>query len=98
MQKGDRADPVHLRHREIQDDHVGAELLGEPDRFFAITRLTDNLEPPIGLQDHAEDPPEVGYIVYNKNPDGHIASSLKEAALSSMGDSHPPIKSDAGYT
>ena len=35
---------VHLRHRDVHQDHVGLELVGELDRFETVGRLADDVE------------------------------------------------------
>lgn len=85
MKERDRADAVHLRHGEIQDDHIGTQLFGHADGLFAVAGFADDLEPTVGLENHPEDPPEVGYIVYNQYTDGHIASLMDDVCSEHVG-------------
>ena len=74
MEEGDRVDPIHLGHRYVEDDDVGAQLACELDGLFAVSGLSDDLEAAVVLQDHPEDPAKIRHIVYDKDSDAHSAS------------------------
>ena len=56
-------DAVHLGHRDVHQDHVGLQLLGQPDGLVAVAGLADDVESLVGhraAQTFAQHPMVVG--------------------------------------
>jgi hypothetical protein len=58
-----RLDAVQLRHRDVHDDDVRAELLDEIDRGPAVARFADDLDLLVRLEDAAQALSDHGVIV-----------------------------------
>jgi hypothetical protein len=61
---------VQARHGEIEDGHIGAEDLGEPEGFTTVRRLADDFEP-LPLQERLETLADDGVIVGQDDSKGH---------------------------
>ena len=63
----DRLHAVHLRHFQVEEDHVGVVRAGQPHRFAAAGGLTHHLEIRLRAQ-HGDQPiAHNRVIVYNQN-------------------------------
>ena len=67
-------DPVHPRHPDVHQHHVGPQLTGEPHGFEAVLGLPHDLDP----VDRAEEEPEAGpdqvLVVGDQDPDHGMGS------------------------
>ncbi len=59
----DRGQPVHARHAQVHQDHVGPELLGEPYGCGAVRGLAQHLESGCGGEHAAQPIPDDGMVV-----------------------------------
>ena len=53
--QGQRFKAVHDWHRQVEQRQVRLLLLGDCDGVTSVARLTDDLETPVALQDHAQE-------------------------------------------
>ena len=70
-QPRDRLQPVHARHRQIQDHGVGTMLGHDGHAALAVLGLADHGEPAPLLQAEADEEPEVGDVVAQHDRPGH---------------------------
>ena len=74
-----RLDPGHDRHVEVEQDDVGAALLGERDRLAAVAREAHNLEPVVGAEQCGGALPHQPVVVGDEHPErrlGHRVDGL----------------------
>jgi hypothetical protein len=62
-------DAVQLGHRDVHDDDVGLQLLGQPDGFPAVAGLAGDLHVGLRLQDHPKAVTDHGVIVSQQDAD-----------------------------
>jgi hypothetical protein len=55
----------------INQDHVGPDVAGQPDRLDAVGRLPDHLQAGLGVRDHPEPGPHQRLVVGDQYPDRH---------------------------
>ena len=79
---GDRFEPAHPRHEEIEHDRVRCQLDAAVDGFPPIARFPDDLETFL-LQLHPQQQPHVRLVVDDEDTDGampvhgHDSSSIR---------------------
>ena len=66
-ESGSRFQTVHLRHREIENDEVGGELLGFLDGIDAVNRFAANGELGIRVEKRTELAANHFVIIYEQN-------------------------------
>ena len=66
-------DPVHARHPDIHQHHVGVQGRCHADPGRPVRGFADHLDVRLGLQDQPEAHPEQGLVVDEQYPD-HLAS------------------------
>ena len=49
-----RLDAADARHENVHQDHLGAELLGEPDGLVAVLRLAHHIDPVLLFEQRAQ--------------------------------------------
>lgn len=64
---GGRVDSIELRHGNVHDNHVGRELLGQPDSFPAIGRFADDFDTRVGLEQEPKTFANYSMIVGNED-------------------------------
>src|SRR5919201_4718867 len=70
-QPGERVEPAHARHREIEQDEIGEQGAGRLDRIGAVGRLADDAEAVL-LQQRRERAAGQGMVVHDQDPQGHV--------------------------
>lgn len=63
--------PVHGRHPDVQQDHIGAKGQGLLDGGPTVRGLADHLDVIGVLQDHPEPETDEWLVVGKQNPDAH---------------------------
>jgi hypothetical protein len=69
----DGADPVHLWHPQVHEDHVGVHGLGHGDGLGPVGRLTPHLESGIAAEHPAQAVAHHGMIVHHEHADDLVA-------------------------
>ena len=72
-------EPVHDRHREIEDEGVGLFGNRHPDRLRSVRRLGDDLEPAVLLEDDPQKQPELGRVVREDDTEPAVPHAVLEA-------------------
>ena len=83
-----RVEAVDLRHRHVEHDHVGVELLVEGDGFGAAARLADDFDVLLVFEDAAESLPHERVIVGEQYANRH-----RQATSDAAGARHPRTRS-----
>ncbi len=65
----ERGQSWQLRHRDVEEQDVGMELVDEREGFFAVGSLADNLKARLGLEQFSQAIPEDGMVVRDQNAD-----------------------------
>src|ERR671911_522724 len=67
---------VHHRHKQVHEDHIGLELSGHLESFFAVFGLTNHLEIRVERKEH---PQTLAYhaVVVNYQEPYHYAGRLR---------------------
>ena len=66
-----RLDAVELRHPDVEQAHVGAELARERDRLAPVGGLADHLDAGLGVEDHPQPGADELLIVGDEHADAH---------------------------
>ena len=75
---------MHHRHVQIQQDHIGVQLLGQLDPFQAIAGFAHDLEIGLALQQRLEAAAEQGVIIYQQDADRAGSGIVSHVALRSF--------------
>jgi hypothetical protein len=77
-------DPVHHRHRDVEQHQVGARSSGDLDRLGAVLRATDDLEITVHLEQEAGELPDTVRVIGHDYPNGQsqLLSRLRTHTLS----------------
>ena len=67
-------EPVHLRHPDVEQAHVGPQVPGSLDRLAAVGHLGDHLDVGLGVEDHGEPAAHQLLVVGDQHPDRHDAT------------------------
>ena len=84
-----RPEPVKPGHADVHQDHVRAAEAGEVDRAFAVSRLGDDLDVGLRVEDHPEAAAHERLVVGDRDAD-HDAGSRSAASCSDAATSQPP--------
>lgn len=71
----ERGEPVHLGHREVEQNEVGTELAGLRGRLFPATGLAHHIEAVLG-QETRQRVPREGVVVHDEDALGHELGRL----------------------
>jgi hypothetical protein len=62
----EKLDAVHVRHLDVESDHIGVELLYRRPRFKRVGSLTYDLDSRIGAQDRPDQAPHRRRVINNE--------------------------------
>ena len=80
----DRLDPVHARHPQVHQHHVGVVAAGELDRLLAVRGGADQLDPVEQPEQRAEALADHALVVGEQDADhvsGSHSSTLKPSSV-----------------
>jgi hypothetical protein len=69
-----RLQPVHFRHADVHEDHVGVVAADSVDRLEPGPRFTHDLDVGLDAQDHGEAAADQRLVIDDQHPDRHDAA------------------------
>ena len=67
-------EPIHHRHSNVHEHHVGSAAPAGLDRLGPVVGLGHNAQLGVGLEDHAESGSHQGLVVGDDHADGHAST------------------------
>jgi hypothetical protein len=67
-------------HADVHQDDVGPQLAGALDRLLAVSRLADDLEVVLRLQEEPEAGPDELLVVDDQQPDAQVSTPIGRRA------------------
>ncbi len=80
----------HDGHRDVEQEHVGAEGSAQVDRRAAVGRLADHVDPGFGLGHQAQAGADHRLVVGDEHPDRHRGESRGSVQNRTKPDPPPP--------